>query len=132
DEFVPETTRKPVVNRVWRVSIALLVIAALAALWRWTPLRDIVSLSTAIAMARALEESAFTPLVVLAAYVIAGLVVFPVTVLIAVSGIIFGPLVGGLYAMSGSLLSAAVTYAIGRRMGRHAVRRLAGARLNRI
>ena len=44
----------------------------------------------------------------------------------------FGPLTGSLYAFGGVLLSAAVTYSIGRRMGRHAVRRLAGARLNRI
>ena len=36
------------------------------------------------------------------------------------------------YAFAGALLSAAVTYWIGRRVGRHAVRRLAGTRLNRI
>ncbi len=131
-EFVPETTRKPVVGRVWRVATALLVLAALAAVWRWTPLRDFVSLASLIDMARTLDESPLTPLIVLSAYVVAGLVVFPVTVLIAATGIVFGPLIGGMYAMSGSLLSAAVTYWIGRRIGRHSVRRLAGSRLNRI
>ena len=56
----------------------------------------------------------------------------PVTVLIAVTGIVFGPVLGTLYAIAGALASAAVTHALGRRLGRNTVRRLAGARLNRI
>jgi phosphatidylserine/phosphatidylglycerophosphate/cardiolipin synthase-like enzyme/uncharacterized membrane protein YdjX (TVP38/TMEM64 family) len=132
DEFVPETARKPVVSRVWRVASALLILGLLAAVWRWTPLREFIALDNLVDMARRLDESPLTPLIVLAAYVVSGLVVIPVTVLIAATGVVFGPLVGGMYAMSGSLLSAAVTYWIGRRAGRHAVRRLAGSRLNRI
>jgi phospholipase D1/2 len=56
----------------------------------------------------------------------------PVLVLIAVTGIVFGPVLGTAYALGGALASAAVTYGIGRRLGRDTVRRLAGARLNRI
>jgi uncharacterized membrane protein YdjX (TVP38/TMEM64 family) len=83
-------------------------------------------------MARTLDDSPIAPLAVLAAYVVAGLLVIPVTALIIATGIVFGPLVGGMYALGGALASAAVTYWIGRRLGRHAVRRLAGRRLNRI
>jgi phosphatidylserine/phosphatidylglycerophosphate/cardiolipin synthase-like enzyme/membrane protein DedA with SNARE-associated domain len=131
-EFVPRAARKPVASRVWRVAAALITLAALAAVWRWTPLRDWVALEALVRMARALHESPAAPIVVVAAYVIGGLLVVPVTALIVATGIVFGPLVGSLYAFAGVLLSAAVTYSIGRRMGRHAVRRLAGARLNRI
>jgi uncharacterized membrane protein YdjX (TVP38/TMEM64 family) len=60
------------------------------------------------------------------------LLVVPVTVLIAATGIVFGPLVGTFYALAGAVLSAAITYGLGRRIGRHAVRQLAGSRLNRI
>ena len=56
----------------------------------------------------------------------------PVTVLIAVTGIAFGPLLGALYALAGALASACVTYGVGRCLGRDTVRRLAGARLNRV
>jgi uncharacterized membrane protein YdjX (TVP38/TMEM64 family) len=56
----------------------------------------------------------------------------PVLVLIAVTGIVFGPVLGAAYALAGAIASAAVTYGIGRRLGRDTVRRLAGARLNRI
>jgi uncharacterized membrane protein YdjX (TVP38/TMEM64 family) len=100
--------------------------------WRWTPLREIVSLSSLVLMLQTLDASPFAPLLVLAGYVLGGLLVVPVTALIAATGVVFGPLLGTFYALTGALLSAAITYALGRRIGRHAVRRLAGSRLNRI
>ena len=66
------------------------------------------------------------------AYVLAGLLVIPVMLVITVTGIVFGPLVGGIYALAGSMLSGIVTYAIGRKLGRETVRRFAGKRLNAI
>jgi phospholipase D1/2 len=131
-EFVPAAARKPTVSRLWRATIVLLTLAALAAMWRWTPLRELVALESLVRMARALDESSFAPVLVLAAYVIGGLLVVPVTALIAATGVVFGPVLGSVYALSGAVLSAAVTYWIGRRIGRHAVRKLAGSRLNRI
>jgi phospholipase D1/2 len=50
--------------------------------------------------------------------------------LIAVTAAVFGPLAGTVYALCGALASASVTYALGRRLGRETVRRLAGHRLN--
>jgi phosphatidylserine/phosphatidylglycerophosphate/cardiolipin synthase-like enzyme/uncharacterized membrane protein YdjX (TVP38/TMEM64 family) len=131
-EFVPDAVRKPTVSRLWRATTVLLALAALAAVWRWTPLREFVSLSSLVRMLQALDAAPFAPLLVLAGYVVGGLLVVPVTVLIAATGVVFGPLVGTFYALTGALLSAAVTYTIGRHIGRHAVRRLAGSRLNRI
>jgi len=52
--------------------------------------------------------------------------------LIAVTGIVFGPGLGTLYAFAGTLLSAAVTYGLGQWLGRDAVRQLLGARINRL
>jgi phospholipase D1/2 len=131
-EFVPTDVRKPTVGRMWRAATVLLALAALAAIWRWTPLREVIALESLVRMARALDESPIAPLLVLAGYVLGGLLVVPVTALIAATGIVFGPLLGSVYALAGALLSAAVTYTLGRRIGRHAVRRLAGSRLNRI
>jgi phospholipase D1/2 len=85
-----------------------------------------------VRIAQSLQDSPFTPLAVLAAYVIAGLLVIPITVMIVATGVVFGPLVGAIYALCGAILSAAVTYSLGRRIGRNTVRRLAGSRLNRI
>ena len=132
-EFVPPEDSRPAANRIVHLTAVVLVLAALAAAWRWTPLRDWLDIGVLIGLADRLADLApFTPLAVVGAYVLAGLLVMPVLVLIAVTGIVFGPVLGTAYALGGAIASAAVTYGIGRRLGRDTVRRLAGARLNRI
>jgi phospholipase D1/2 len=70
--------------------------------------------------------------VVLAIFPVAGLLGIPNTLLVIATCFLYPPVPGGLYALAGALLSAAVTYLAGRLLGRHAVRRLAGSRLNAI
>jgi uncharacterized membrane protein YdjX (TVP38/TMEM64 family) len=57
-------------------------------------------------------------------------VAFPLLVLIAATALVFGPVLGPLYALTGALVSAALTFAIGRKLGRETVRKLAGTRVN--
>jgi phospholipase D1/2 len=128
NQLVPLDAQRTMAGRIATFAIELLGFAALAALWRWTPLRDWVSLEALVNF----TELPFAPLVALGLYVLGGLVVVPVTLLVIATAIAFGPLLGGIYALAGALLSAAVTYGIGLAAGRHAVRRLAGWRLNRI
>ncbi|MDO9218635.1 MAG: VTT domain-containing protein, partial [Lacisediminimonas sp.] len=117
-----------------RRAIALVLLACglilLALAWHFTPLREWINLASLIGFARALDDLPFTPLAVIACYVIGGLVMFPVTVLIAVSGIVFGPWWGACYALAGALLSASVSYRLGAWLGRDTVHRLLGARIN--
>ncbi|WP_447987154.1 VTT domain-containing protein [Nitrospira sp. Nam74] len=127
-EFVPPDLNRPIAGRMARFAAELLVVAAVAAVWRWTPWRDWISPQSVVSVA----DSPLAVLVVLAVYVVAGLMVIPITILVILTGLIFSPALGSVYALSGALLSAAVTYWAGRRLGRHTVRRLAGARLNRI
>jgi phospholipase D1/2 len=56
----------------------------------------------------------------------------PVTLLIAVTGIVFGPVAGAAYAIVGALLSASATYGLGRWLGRDVVHRMLGPRVNRL
>jgi uncharacterized membrane protein YdjX (TVP38/TMEM64 family) len=72
------------------------------------------------------------PLVVVGAFVLGTLLVVPVTLMIAVVVLVFGPVEGAIYAAAGSLLGAGVTYWIGQAVGRGAVRRIAGSRLDRL
>ena len=57
---------------------------------------------------------------------------FPVTVLIAATAATFGPWLGFLYAASGALASALLTYFIGALLGRDVLRNWMGPRLTRI
>jgi phosphatidylserine/phosphatidylglycerophosphate/cardiolipin synthase-like enzyme/uncharacterized membrane protein YdjX (TVP38/TMEM64 family) len=65
-------------------------------------------------------------------FVLAGLVMFPVMVLIAATAAAFGAWPGMLYAGAGALASALVTYAIGRWFGPRGLRQFFGPRLNLI
>jgi phosphatidylserine/phosphatidylglycerophosphate/cardiolipin synthase-like enzyme/uncharacterized membrane protein YdjX (TVP38/TMEM64 family) len=131
-ELVPEQAQRPVHGRLAALGLLVFSIAVIAAAWRWTPLRDWLDVDAVVAFADRIDDLPATPALVLAAYVVAGLLVVPVTVLIAATGVVFGPVLGVAYALAGALLSGFVTFSIGRRLGRETVRRLAGDRLNRI
>jgi phosphatidylserine/phosphatidylglycerophosphate/cardiolipin synthase-like enzyme/uncharacterized membrane protein YdjX (TVP38/TMEM64 family) len=132
NDFVPEETRPPARDRLVGIAAFILVLAVLAAAWRFSPLHLWLNLEALIDLGDRIDEMPMTPLMVLGAYVLAGLLVMPVMLVITVTGIVFGPLVGGVYALAGSMLSGIVTYAIGRKLGRETVRRFAGKRLNAI
>ena len=131
-EFVPQEASRPLPRRLIGLALAALALVALALAWRWTPLRDWANLGALIALARHLDSLPFTPLAIIGGYVVAGLLVVPVTLLIAVTGIVFGPLEGMLYAIAGTVLSALATYACGHWLGHDSVRRLVGPRINRL
>ena len=56
----------------------------------------------------------------------------PVMLLIAATGIAFGPLLGPIYAMAGCLASGSVGFGIGRWLGQHRVEQLGGERVARV
>jgi len=60
------------------------------------------------------------------------LAMVPVVLLIAATGVVFGPILGPLYAMAGCLSSGSVGFALGRWMGRRRVERLGGERVARV
>ena len=114
---------------VWlRVTgVAALFGLALAA-WAWTPLAE-VDPQNLSSWFRPYRYAWYALPLVVAAFVILGLVLVPVVLLIAATGIVFGPVLGPLYAMAGSLASASAGFAIGRWMGADRVEQLGGERI---
>jgi len=131
-EFVPKDARKPVPRRLIGLGLLALVLGLLAVAWRATPLKEVVNLASLVSLAEQLESMPFTPAIAIACFTLAGSLMVPVTLLIAVTGIVFGPFAGALYAIAGSVLSAALTYGLGAWIGRETVRELLGARINRL
>ncbi len=107
-------------------------ILALAAAWRWTPLGEWLTVDGLAAAGEWLKDRPLTPLWVLAAYVVAGFAIIPVTLLFAATIIVFGAWTGMAYSLVGAELSALACFGVGHAVGRDAVRRLAGNRVNRI
>ena len=127
---VPRHERKPASGRVVLLALLLFALFALALAWRYTPLHEWINVRSLVDLSDSFESSPLAPLIVIGGFVLAGLVVMPVTMLIAATGIVFGPWLGMLYSLIGATLSAVFVYAIGRELGRDTVRRFAGRRIN--
>lgn len=132
EEVIPAEHREPVRRHLFLTFAILAAIVALAAAWHWSPLRKWVDVEMLAGMAADFAQFHAAPLLALAGFVAGGLVAFPLTVLIMVCILLFGPWLGFLYSLSGALLSASITYGIGHFMGRDVVRKLAGSKLTEL
>ncbi|MGA9421742.1 MAG: VTT domain-containing protein [Rhodanobacteraceae bacterium] len=125
----PARTWRPALKKMAIGAALLLALCALLGLWLLTPLRNWVDIDRLVGLAERFGSTPLVPLALLAAFVAGGFIAFPVNVLIAVTIILCGPLLGALYALIGSLLSAQVLYEVGHWFGRGALRRFSGQRL---
>jgi phospholipase D1/2 len=110
----------------------LLPLVALPAIWSWTPLNHWINLATIIGWQESVKNHPAAFYLVVAAYLLGGLVLFPVTILNVATVFTFGPILGNIYALAGWLASAATGYGIGRLTGRKMVQKLARAWLDRL
>ncbi len=108
------------------------VVVAIVAIWILTPLRQWLDVSSTVDTLRGLDQLRWMPVLLMLVFIIGGLLVFPVNVLTAASIIIFGNVLGVVYALIGATLSAIVVYEIGHYGGRHLLRRVPGSRLDRL
>ncbi|MFU8857646.1 MAG: VTT domain-containing protein [Deferrisomatales bacterium] len=131
EELEPEK-RAASGRRLIAAGAFLLALAGLAAAWRWTPLGEWVDRETLTQWVTGISHSPLAPIWVLGLFLAGGLVSFPVILLILVTVLIFGPILGFVYALAGAMISALATYGLGSWLGRDAVRKLAGPRLNRL
>jgi uncharacterized membrane protein YdjX (TVP38/TMEM64 family) len=128
----PESAGEGRKTKIYLLPGAIVLALALAAAWRLTPLGEWLDFQTLTEWGRTIGDSAFAPLLVIAAFTIGGLVMFPVTVLILVTALTFGPVSAFFYSLLGSVCSGALTFGLGRILGRETVRKLSKGRLNRL
>jgi phospholipase D1/2 len=85
-----------------------------------------------LSWAKAFADNRWSLIVTPAAYVVAGLVFFPLTVLIAVTALIFEPMVALLLAFVGTMANAIVTYAVGAKLLRGTAREAIGPAVSKL
>ena len=132
DHFISPEQQPSAYRHLLKGVILLAVVVALAALWRWTPANQWLNVTSALALAEWIRQQPLSPLLVLAFHVAGGLVVFPVTLMIIATVVVFGPWWGSLYSLLGATLSALVTFGAGHVAGRETVRRISGSIVNRL
>lgn len=122
-------------RRLWLLITFLASLALLAVLWQWLAFNDVLTpemLRQALAWFTGLSREGWMPAVVLVLFVVGSLLVFPLSILVAATGLIYGTLWGFVYSLAGTLLASAATYWVGRALGREALVRHGGERLNRL
>ncbi len=131
--LMPEPVSDPGRRRsLLRLGGVALVLAGLAALWRWTPLADLVQPADLAALAEPLRANPLGPPLATLGMAVASTLLFPITALVVASGLVYGAWLGFGVGLAGALLSALLGYGIGRVLWRDAVHRLMTSRLRRL
>ncbi len=98
--------------------IALLFWLALLGVYQWYAWSNNLSPLQALAqMIGLLRSNMFGPLLFIAIYTLRPLILFPATVLTLGAGLVFGPVLGVLYTIIGSNMSAMLAFVVGRFLG---------------
>ncbi len=106
------------------------LVAVLPMIWVWTPLNRWLNFNTIVYWQEAAKHYPGVFFFVMGVYLVAGIVLFPMSILNVATILTFGPIWGNLYALAGWLLSGAMGFALGRAMGHEALRKLVGRRLD--
>ncbi|WP_299235200.1 VTT domain-containing protein [uncultured Halomonas sp.] len=114
------------------IALLLTLLVSLGLLWQWLAMQDLLTVDAILALARgsvAWREAPWAVLAVMAVYAGASLVMFPLSLLVGATGLLFGPWWGFGYALAGTMAASLVTWWVGRRIGREALLRHGGRRL---
>jgi len=112
-------------TKVGTVALALML---LALIWGFSPISRVANPEAVAAAMAVISASPWRFAIVLGCFLAAGLVVFPMLLLIIACAAVFGPGLGFVYSSAGLLASAALNYAIGTWLGRELLLKMLGGR----
>ena len=122
--------RKRVMSRLLTIVAVAAALGALALVWRYTALNQYVSVESLLQVGESVRATPWAPLAIVAAFVVLGLCVVPLTALIAITAALYSPWIAVPLSLAGALASGAASFSIGRVLTRTAVREIAGPRLS--
>ncbi|WP_321368616.1 VTT domain-containing protein [uncultured Desulfuromusa sp.] len=129
-----KSTDEQMLNRRkgWAFFLVLLGALLLGALWRWSPLSLWLNVENLMAAADYVRESSLMVPIVLVIYLLGSCLMFPINLLILATALSFSALTGFFLALCGSVLGGLASYLLGRCLGRNAVQKLAGKKVNQL
>ncbi len=113
-----------------KILLVVVAIAVLPMIWIWTPLNRWLNFETIIYWQEAAKHYPGVFFFLMGIYLVAAVVLFPMSILNVATILTFGPLWGNVYALAGWLLSGSLGYAMGRAVGHDRLRKLVGPRLD--
>lgn len=114
-----------------RLSLLVVPLVVLALLWQGGAFEGLITKRQLTASLQWLSASRWAAPALVVLFVVASVVMVPLTLLIVQTAALLGPAGGLAVSAAGALGSAAVTFAIGRRLGRRSLERLLRGRLER-
>jgi uncharacterized membrane protein YdjX (TVP38/TMEM64 family) len=114
------------------IVICVIVVLGIAFAWRYTALSEVVTTARIGLLLAGAKGSPWAVCMVVAVFVLAGALVFPLNLLVLATAAVFGPWLGILYGAAGTITSALVMFLVGSRLGREAPDRMLGDRGKRV
>ena len=121
----------PLRRKLYLLAFALAALVGLAVAWSWTPMRAWLDVDLVVLSLQRFGQ-AFGPVAAACGFALALTLAIPLTFLMLVALVAYGPAAGFGCIMAGALMGAAASYGIGLFLGREVVQRLAGERINRL
>ena len=118
------------VRTIVKIGPVALALMLLGLIWGFTPISRFANPEAAAAAMAIVSASPWQFAIVLGCFLVAGLVVFPMLLLIIACVAVFGPVLGFVYSSVGLLASAALNYAIGTWLGREVLLNALGRRFD--
>jgi uncharacterized membrane protein YdjX (TVP38/TMEM64 family) len=103
-------------RNVFRLAAAVLLVAAIAALW-FSPLRHYLTREHIRAAVNQIRGVWYAPILYIVIYAVGCVVALPASLFVIAAGFIWGWLLGGCYAMIGGTIGAVISYFAGRFIG---------------
>ncbi len=129
DTLLPEEQARSASGPLWRTIAIVLSMVVLTLVYRFTPLHEVLDPKRLAQLATPLRNEPWMWGAAVIAFIGAGLLSFPLTLLVLQTGLVFGALRGIPIAFTGALLSGTLTYGIGRLIGKDTIQRRGGRRM---
>ncbi|MET0517898.1 MAG: VTT domain-containing protein, partial [Burkholderiaceae bacterium] len=118
-------------RRLWGLGLVLLLLLALSAAWRWSPLAEALRPEQLVPLLRELAGRLGLAACI-AVLTLALVLAVPLVLLTLVGMLALGPLWGSVAIVAAALAAAALNFGLGRVLGHALLQRLAGPRLQRL
>ncbi len=115
--------------RLLWLALSLVALMGLALAWSWSPLRAWLDIDVVVAALQRMGRT-LGPLAAVGGFALAVSLAVPLTFLTLVALAALGPWAGLACSMAGALVGVCISYGMGYMLGREALERLAGERVN--
>jgi len=132
EEYVPKSGKSRGRRRLLSFAAIVVVLLALAAAWRWTPLQELLSPERIAQYLASISTFEGRAALAIGGFIIASLLMVPVTLLAVVGGIVFGGWQAFAYVITGAMGASAIGFFAGRFIGHGLLERLSGSRIEQL